>query len=214
MSGLQLNSIQSSENEFIAEESIIEIISSFDHPQFKFISGIFGPFVSQMPCRVPLWLALSLKKKGKCTIIAPDWMKVEELERTVGNEKTQKVLGPLPFHYMEIAHLLLANARDDIDSPDQVAVLLQDVESIRMDRIKTGISAIAAAVSTNESVISANLNNVAAMEIYSIKRFFLSYMDIFFRFIPPPEVVEAEEEDESFQSPPATTTGLRKFRDI
>ena len=213
MSGLKLNSIQSSENEFIAEESIIEIISSFDHPQFKFVSGIFGPFVSQMPCRVPLWLALSFKKKGKCTIVAPSWMTVEELERTVSNERTQKVLGHLPFHYMEIAHLLLANAREDIDSPDQVAVLLQDVESVRMDRIKTGISAIAAAVSTNESVISANLNNVAAMEIYSIKRFFLSSLDMFFRFIPPPEA-EADEEDDSFQSPPAATTGLRKFRDI
>jgi GINS complex subunit 2 len=190
--GLTLHNILSSENEFLAEETIVEVVSNFDHPALKFISGKFGPFVSQMVCKIPLWLAITLKKRGKCSFVTPDWMKIEELEKTLANERTQKDLGNLPFHYIEISQLLLVNARDDIESPDKVSLLVQDIESVRMDRIKIGISSLAASVSRGESVVSAKLNNVSAMEMYGIKRFFLTAMDTFTWFLPPPPTLSGE----------------------
>lgn len=213
MSGLVLNCIQADENEFIAKESLIGIVSNFDHPTFQFISGQFGPFVSQIPTTVPIWLAISLKQKGMCTIVAPQWMNIKELEKIANNERTQKLLGMLPFHYMEIAHLLLAYARDDIESPDQVAVLLQDIENIRMDRIKSGISSVAATVSKNQSVILANLNNSSAMEIYSIKRFFLSSMGTFNRLIPPETSADDGDSGTIYERNESPRAGLRKFRE-
>jgi hypothetical protein len=41
--------------------------------------GDYGPFFPQIAAQVPLWLAVALKKRGKCTIRPPLWMSVGEL---------------------------------------------------------------------------------------------------------------------------------------
>jgi GINS complex subunit 2 len=212
MSGLVLKSLSSAENEFLAEETIVSISPHFNHPQFRLISGIFGPMTPSIPCQVPLWFAITLRKKGKCSIITPNWMTILFLEQAVSNEKIMKTLSDLPFHYIEISKLILINARDDIASPDQVAVLIQDLEEIRIDRIRSGIKAIAETVSRNESVVSANLNNVAAMEIHTIKRFFLESMEKFFWFLPPTDETNNEEVDESNVEDEENRDGGRKLR--
>lgn len=40
--------------------------------------GDFGPFFPQIPAKVPLWLAVALKKRGKCAIRRPEWMSIGE----------------------------------------------------------------------------------------------------------------------------------------
>lgn len=87
MSGLKLKHLSANEIEFLAEESLIFIESDVDHPPFQFLSGTFGPLVSGLTCEVPLWLALTLKKKGKCKIVTPDWMSVANLEAFVAHER-------------------------------------------------------------------------------------------------------------------------------
>ena len=41
--------------------------------------GDFGPFNPSMPTKVPLWLAVNLKKQHKCRVQAPEWLCVGEL---------------------------------------------------------------------------------------------------------------------------------------
>lgn len=41
--------------------------------------GVFGPFYPQITTQVPMWLAVAMKKRGKCTIRPPEWMSVGEL---------------------------------------------------------------------------------------------------------------------------------------
>jgi GINS complex subunit 2 len=127
MSGLTLNCTNSSENEFLAEQTLITIIPNVDQPKFAFISGTFGPLTGGFPAVVPLWLAITLRKRGKCTVQIPEWMTVAALEARVTTERTQGTLSDLPFHYMEIAQLLITHAKEDIVSPDRVAVVLQDI---------------------------------------------------------------------------------------
>jgi GINS complex subunit 2 len=184
MSGLALNSINSAENEYLAEQTLIKIIPNVDQPVFQFISGQFGPLTGGFPAVVPLWLAITLRKRGMCTIIIPDWMTIAALEQRVIEERTQGTLSVLPFHYMEIAQLLLNNAQEDITSPDKIAVLLQDIENIRMDRIKLGVMGVAESINNNRAVVFANLNNASSMEILTMKRFFLSSMDSFYKLCP------------------------------
>ncbi|GMP29302.1 hypothetical protein CsSME_00004466 [Camellia sinensis var. sinensis] len=43
------------------------------------ICGDFGPFHPQIATQVPLWLAVALKKRGKCTIRPPEWMSVVDV---------------------------------------------------------------------------------------------------------------------------------------
>lgn len=47
------------------------------------VQGDFGPFRPQIATQAPLWLAVALKKRGKCTIRAPEWMSVGEFEEII-----------------------------------------------------------------------------------------------------------------------------------
>lgn len=138
MAGLNLNNINASENEFLSEEILIGIIPNVNLPELLFLSGNFGPLDAGMPCSIPLWLAITLRKRNKCMIIPPTWLTIPSLEQCINIERTQSQLTDLPYHYMEISQLLLTHAREDLGSPDRIAVLLQDIENIRMDRIKLG----------------------------------------------------------------------------
>ncbi|KAL6320074.1 hypothetical protein AAG906_004472 [Vitis piasezkii] len=83
------------EVEFLGEDEMVEIVpnmrmdpefdmcmSLFCHPisirMPEWEIGDFGPFRPQIATQVPLWLAVALKKRGKCTIRPPEWMSVGE----------------------------------------------------------------------------------------------------------------------------------------
>jgi hypothetical protein len=40
------------------------------------LQGVYGPFQPPAKAVVPLWLALSLKRKRKCRIIGPEWLTI------------------------------------------------------------------------------------------------------------------------------------------
>lgn len=223
-----MSRLSASECEFFAEETIVTIVPNVNHPPFSFISGVFGPLESGIPCEVPLWLAITLRKRGKCIIQMPDWMLVTRLEAIVTHERNQETLGDLPFHYMEISQLLFSNAHEDIAQPEKVSQLLQDLEQIRMDRIRIGIANTAEAVKLDQSIVSTSLNNVASMEILAMRDFFLSSLDAFL-WLRPPEDANEEVPGGStsrrdygrtdYETPVQSTAGanpgrkLRKFRD-
>jgi GINS complex subunit 2 len=224
--------------DFTAEEVLVTIIPSISHPTFKLTSYDVGPLESGMPVQVPLWLAVTLRKRGKCKIQIPSWLQKESLELLVKEEKSehQRMLGILPFQYTEIANLLLTYANEDMDYPEQVASLIQDLVEIRGDRIKLGIASIAETIQSGSSVISTNLQNVSSLEVFTIRQFFLGSMDSFLWLKPPLEEnhlydlegdgntssvnnnangsVDYYEADENNQSRPVATkpSGLRKHR--
>ncbi len=57
----------------------------------------------------PLWLGITLKKRGKCKIIQPEWMFPEQLQLYLDSEKRNidSYFFILPFHNIEIALQLL-----------------------------------------------------------------------------------------------------------
>ena len=180
-----MKSLTASENEFLAEETLITITSAIDHQPFLFISGSFGPLQAGFPCEVPLWLAITLRKRGKCTIAVPEWMSVRALEQNIANERNQTTFEKLPFHYREISQLLLNHAREDIQSADRVQVLLQDLENIRMDRARMGMLKMAELVHNGDAMFSAGLPNIGAIEILTIRRFFVESLATFGRLTAP-----------------------------
>ena len=181
-SGLLLRTISAEESEHLASETFIRITSNIDHSTFHFISGEVGPLVAGLPCDVPLWLALQLRKTGKCTIETPELMTVPRLELVVKDERESELFSAIPFHYIEVSQLIMTHAREDIKSPDQVQVLLQDIENIRMSRITNGLLALAETF-RDRSVKSLTLRNISSMEILAIKRFLGDSLDMFERLI-------------------------------
>ena len=177
-SGLYLDFMTAEENEFLAKETLVTITSRVNQAEFQFISGTFGPLEAGLPCNVPLWFALQLHRSGKCDIKMPDWLSVESLQETLDIEKESAQFSNLPFHYIEIAQLLLSDAKDDFESPDHVRNLLQDIENVRMDRIRSGIDDIGE-MSDGKGDWKVGLKYIAAMEILAIKGFLQQSFNMF-----------------------------------
>lgn len=196
-SGLSLSSISPSENEFFAESTKIIVKSFFEHDSFEFISGRYGPFRIDENTEVPLWLGIALKKKGKCSIIPPKWMLASELEQYIANELASENLTKLDSHYIEIGTLLLIHARDDIESPDKVSALLQDLQNIRMDRLKgsKGLLGVASNSFEGQLILNIPIPNIAALEIDTIRGVMCESLNVMV--------------DLSGQQRPAASTGRR-----
>jgi len=93
-------------------------------------------FEAQSCERVPLWLALSLKKRSKCTITIPNWLKTEKLDSILKTEQREEELQvrrsriesrntlipkqKIDFHYVEVALSLCKHAREDMTDWYQV----------------------------------------------------------------------------------------------
>ena len=182
-SGLCLEFISAEENEFLAKETLIVITSGVSHEQFHFLSGKFGPLEAGLPCQVPLWFALQLRRNGKCIIEIPEWLTVASLEKTKDDEKVKEGLTDLPYYFVEIAQLLLAHAKDDFDSPDQTRTLLQDIQGIRMDRLRTGVLTFADLAKAGEGIPSVKLPNICASEVLGLRGFVSQSLGMFKRLV-------------------------------
>ena len=48
-----------------------------------------------------------MKQKGRCSIVPPSWLSVENLEQILSSEQQNAAFSEVPFHYLEIAFMLL-----------------------------------------------------------------------------------------------------------
>lgn len=152
------------ECEFFAENALVEIVPNFRMDTLTFISGNFGPFVPGVTLRVPLWLAIYLKRRQRCTIIAPGWLDLANLRDRIEEETKSEGLILFEYHYMEIASLLLAHAQDDIKRKKLLRASLEDFYNIRLNKLQKGLSSLKP---TDKSV---NLTNICAIELQSVRR--------------------------------------------
>ncbi|TKC44072.1 hypothetical protein EI555_002159, partial [Monodon monoceros] len=70
--------MDAAEVEFLAEKELVTIIPNFSLDKIYLIGGDLGPFNPGLPVQVPLWLAINLKQRQKCRLLAPEWMDVGE----------------------------------------------------------------------------------------------------------------------------------------
>ncbi|KAG0000552.1 DNA replication protein psf2 [Modicella reniformis] len=153
------------EIEFLAENEPIEISAAIDTQQdLEFLGGTVSSLRPLQVNQVPLWMAISLKKKHKCNIVVPKWMTLESLQRALKDEQEQERFSALPYHYMETAQILLENACDDIPSADSVRTLLKDLREARQSKARKGVGAL--------GLTYIQMDNIGLMEINEIRPFF------------------------------------------
>ncbi|XP_050209791.1 DNA replication complex GINS protein PSF2 isoform X1 [Mercurialis annua] len=162
-SNSQLSLFSPEEVEFMAEDELVEIVPNLKMDSLNFISGDYGPFYPQIAAQVPLWLALALKKRGKCTIRPPQWMSIENLTQVLESERDSHAFQPLPFHYVEISRLLFDHARDDISDVYIVRSLTEDIRDVRFHKVETNLEKFTASTVT--------WKNMSAMEVNIIRAF-------------------------------------------
>lgn len=89
---------------------------------------------------MPLWLAMILKKEGKCRIIMPEWMRLNHLKEVLEKDRSldlsnDQSLASLPDHYIEISRLLLENCEDDIADAHEVRSVIDAIVKVRENRL-------------------------------------------------------------------------------
>jgi len=70
----------------------------------------------------------------------------------------------LPYHWLELGHLLLTHAADDFDDPDTTRRLLRDLREVRMSKLRKGFKVLGPGAGVK-------LNGVGGMEVAEIRGF-------------------------------------------
>ena len=95
-----------------------------------------------MRTSVPLWLAMLLKKQGKCSVVPPRWLDAATLRSVIEAERLEDVFQGLPHHYIEIATDLCKHAREDLEDWNALYDLVDTIRSVRHNKIQAGLRAL------------------------------------------------------------------------
>ncbi|KAM0715322.1 hypothetical protein Q7P37_008820 [Cladosporium fusiforme] len=68
----------------------------------------------------------------------------------------------LPYHWLELSHLLLTHASDDIEEADAVRRLLRDLREVRMSKLRKGFRVL-------EGGAGLQINGVGGMEVAEVR---------------------------------------------
>ncbi|KAF5298065.1 hypothetical protein FQA39_LY11833, partial [Lamprigera yunnana] len=161
------------EVEYIGEKQVVSIIPTFNSSAIHLVSGDVGPFRAGLPVKVPLWIAVNLKRQRKCKLQPPDWMDVAQLHVLKDEEKSSSTFIKMPSeHYMIEAKLLLGCASEDISKADEVRTIIKDIWDIRMSKIRSSIDIL---IKNGESF--AVIDNLTLMEINTMRPLLPHAMD-------------------------------------
>ncbi|KAJ3676430.1 hypothetical protein LUZ60_003842 [Juncus effusus] len=193
------------EVEFLAEDEIIEIVPNISMDALNLLCGDFGPFFPQIASKVPLWLAVALKRRGKCTIRTPDWLTVDKLTQVLEAEReSPREFQPLPFHYVEISRLLLDNAHDDIPDVYMVRSLIEDIRNVRFHKVETGLESISGRTH------AVKLKNLSAMEVNIVRPFMVRALQAFYKHDSPQIIQQNDNNNNGNNRPLGAERGPRR----
>ncbi|KAG6910953.1 hypothetical protein DXG01_006007 [Tephrocybe rancida] len=87
-------------------------------------------------------MAVNLKEKKKCHIVAPAWLNVDFLQDRLNKETSQRGFSDLPFRFTEVSKILLDVASDDLENPDKLRYLLKDLREARQAKSRDGLQTL------------------------------------------------------------------------
>ena len=95
--------ITSEEQEFYTEMEDIRIIPNFVLPSLELIAGNLGPIKPNMETRVPLWVAIQLRKAKKCKMVPPGYLSEDYIRDRISEEKQDKErLASIEFKFFDM----------------------------------------------------------------------------------------------------------------
>ena len=76
----------------------------------------------------------------------------------------------LPYHWLELGHLLLTHAADDFEEPDAVRRLIRDLREVRLSKLRKGFKEL-------NPTAAFNINGVGGMEVAEVRGFIGGVVD-------------------------------------
>lgn len=157
--------MEPAEVEFLAEREIVKIVPNFSSGTLYLLGGDFGPFKPGLPLQVPLWVAVHLRQRQKCRILAPDWMNLEILEESKNAEKEEALFTKLPNpRLFVVSNLLLDVAAGDFNQVDDIKTIIKDIWDVRQSKLRKIVDSFVLSGS-----LRATLNHVQLIEINSVR---------------------------------------------
>ncbi|GAV56355.1 hypothetical protein ZYGR_0BB01320 [Zygosaccharomyces rouxii] len=145
--------------------------------------------VAMQSTEVTLWLALLLKQQSKCSIVAPSWLTLKELDRSIQYEKTHADrFCPVPWNWLVLAQVLFKRAPEHFHDPvHELRAKVQDLREIRQLKVLRGLRHL------NESHLQ--LDNLSLLEINELRPFIVDVMDKLRQLHTAKGSMEEEEEE-------------------
>ncbi|KAI8871852.1 Psf2-domain-containing protein [Ramicandelaber brevisporus] len=140
----------------------VTIRPTFAMPKLELLGGTVGPFQPPRTLKVPLWLACTLKRRNRCHIVPPDWLTIAHLDKASEFEELNhyRFSENLPFRFMEIAHMLIECASDDIPDAQHLWRIIQDLREMRQSKAREGLKDLDARYLQMDGLSSFEINEV------------------------------------------------------
>jgi len=153
------------EIEFLAEMESVQIVPNFSHGVMHLIQGEVGPFKPGLTVSCPLWLAVNLRQRQRCRLVAPSWLVVDRLEEARDQEREEALFTELPApHMFVVANLLLDVATQDIEKADEVRTVLKDLWDLRQAKLRRSVMGF-----IESGLLQAKLNNAQLIELNNVR---------------------------------------------
>ncbi|KAJ2743016.1 DNA replication protein psf2 [Coemansia sp. BCRC 34301] len=179
------------ELEYLAQNESITIVPLHRMDRIELVRGTVGPFRPPQKTTVPLWLAIMLKRTNRCRIVAPKWLSYEHLrDLCKREEQPDAMFTRLPTHYLEIAHMLLTHAEDDLVETQGVRRLLQDLREVRQSKTHEGLRML--------NSLQLQMDNLSAAEINEIRPLFRHSFDMLRQLDSLAEATEESQQQSQF----------------
>jgi GINS complex subunit 2 len=152
---------------FVAGDESILVIPSFTFPKpLQLLSReSVGPFTAGISVTVPLWMALLFQERHLCTIVPPSWMTVESLKSILVDEQTLQTFSTkLPYYYLDIARALTT-----VQDKDSVLLLLNDISTVRMDKIRTNLHSLSEELASTTTLPMIDVTGISSLELAAIQ---------------------------------------------
>lgn len=105
---MSLGGLTPAELGYIASESEeVAIVPYLEMDRVRLLGGTYGPFRPPQQTHVPLWLAITLRKRKRCRIVPPPWLTIEHLQAAYDDEIQNPQFAELPLHHGIIAKAIL-----------------------------------------------------------------------------------------------------------
>ena len=159
---IQSTSLTIPQLEYLSSKELVTIIPKFKMKTLQLLTGTFGPFMSNVPIEVPLWVAVFLRKRGKCKIQLPQWMTVENLSEMIQAQRNSPKFIYIHFYYQIIAQQLLRCAHEDFKASSLIQTLLSELQSIRHDKFRNSLQSL-------QPNVVYSLKNLSHMELNTFR---------------------------------------------